>query len=401
MSNAGLSKARLETMHDVLAGYVERAELPGLVSFVCRRGESYVDAIGTKAVGERDAMTRDTIFRIASMTKPVTAVAALILVEECKLRLDDAVDELLPELANRQVVKALAGPLDDTVPSHRSITVRDLLTFRLGYGVVAEPAGLYPVQDALYELLLQGMPGAFAPPAPDEWMRRLGTLPLMYQPGEKWMYNTGSEVLGVLVARASGQSFGEFLRERIFEPLGMRDTGFDVPPTKLDRFATSYSTDPETGALALHDEPLGAWSRAPDFPSGAGGLVSTVDDFAAFSQMLLSNGTHDGVRILSRPSIETMTTDQLTAAQKAVSGLVPGWFDSHGWGFGVGIVTRRIDPSEPVGQYGWDGGLGTAWRVDPSEKMITMLMTQKGLTSPDPPRLFRDFWTSAYAAVDD
>jgi CubicO group peptidase (beta-lactamase class C family) len=399
MSTVPFSKARLETMHDVMAGYVERAELPGLVWLVSRRGETHVDAVGTKAVGSHEPMTRDTIFRISSMTKPVTAVAALILVEECKLRLDDAVDTLLPELANRRVLKALDGPLDDTVPANRSITVRDLLTFRLGYGIVVEPCS-HPIQDALDELG-QGPPGVTEPPAPDEWMRRLGTLPLMHQPGEKWMYNTGSDVLGVLVARAAGQSLDGFLRERIFEPLGMRDTGFYVAAGEIDRLATSYSTDPETGALSLHDAPGGLWSRPPAFPSGSGGLVSTVDDFLAFSRMMANYGAHDGARIVSRPSIETMTTDQLTPEQKAVSGLVPEWFDSHGWGFGVGVVTRRIEPSEPVGQYGWDGGIGTAWRVDPSEDMITILMTQKGWTSPNPPNVCRDFWTASYAAIDD
>ncbi len=402
MSTGALSKARLENTHDVLAGYVERAELPGLVSLVSRRGETHVDAVGTKAVGGPEPMARDTIFRISSMTKPVTAVAALILVEETKLRLDDPVDALLPELANRRVLTRLDAPLDETVPARRAISVRDLLTFRLGYGIVAEPPGLYPVQDALNELVLgQGPPGTVTPPATDEWIRRLGTLPLMHQPGEKWMYNTGSDVLGVLVARAAGQSLESFMRDRIFDPLGMRNTGFNVAPADVGRLATSYSTDPESGALSLADEPGGAWSRPPVFPSGAGGLVSTVDDFLAFSRMLLNYGTYDGERILSRPSIETMTTDQLTAAQKAVSGLVPEWFDSHGWGFGVGVVTRRIDPSEPVGQYGWDGGLGTAWRVDPSEEMITILMTQKAWISPNPPAVRRDFWTAAYEAIDD
>jgi CubicO group peptidase (beta-lactamase class C family) len=402
VSTGGFAKARLETMHDILAGYVDHAELPGLVWLVSRRGETHVDAVGTKAVGGREPMARDTIFRISSMTKPVTAVAALILVEECTIRLDDPVDALLPELANRQVLKSLASPLDDTVPANRPITLRDLLTFRLGYGIVAEPPGLYPVQDALNELTLgQGPPGLVSPPDPDEWIRRLGTLPLMHQPGEKWMYNTGSDVLGVLIARAAGQPLDRFMRERIFDPLGMRDTGFFVPAAGVDRLATSYATDPDTGALALHDEPGGEWSRPPAFPSGAGGLVSTVDDFLAFSLMLANFGSYDGARIVSRPSIETMTTDQLTPEQKAVSGLVPEWFDSHGWGFGVGVVTRRIDPTEPVGQYGWDGGMGTVWRVDPREEMITMLMTQKAWTSPKVPEVARDFWTSAYAAIDD
>jgi CubicO group peptidase (beta-lactamase class C family) len=399
MSSAGLSKARLEHLHDVMAGYVERAELPGVVWLVSRRGETHVGASGTKAVGGREPMARDTIFRISSMTKAVTAVAALILVEECKLRLDDPVDGLLPELANRRVLQRLDGPLDDTLPANRAVTVRDVLTFRLGYGIVMEPGA--PISDAMEELLGEGMPGLSAPPGPDEWMRRLGTLPLLHQPGEKWMYNTGSDVLGILVARAVGQTLDTFLRQRIFEPLGMHDTGFHVAAKDLGRLATSYSTDPESGVLSVHDEPAGHWSRPPSFLSGAGGLVSTVDDFLAFSRMMAGYGMYEGERILSRPSIETMTTDQLTPRQKAGSDLVPGWFDTHGWGFGVGVVTHRIDPNEPVGQYGWDGGLGTCWRVDPSEEMITILMTQKAWTSPNPPIACRDFFTSAYAAVDD
>ena len=402
MSHGELSKGRLERMHDVMAGYVDRGELPGLVALVSRRGEVHVDAIGTTAIGGSDPMARDTIFRISSMTKPITALATMILVEECALRLDEPVDLLLPELSNRQVLKQLDSPLEDTVPADRSITVRDLLTFRLGYGIVAEPPGLYPVQDALNELMLgQGPPGSSTPPDPDEWIRRLGTLPLMHQPGAKWMYNTGSDVLGVLIARVSGQSFESFLRERIFEPLGMRDTGFSVPATSVDRLATSYSTDPDTGALVLYDEPGGQWSKPPAFPSGAGGLVSTVDDMLAFSQMMLNKGTHGGERILSRPSVEVMTTDQLTPEQKAVSGLVPGYFDSHGWGFGVAIVTCRVDASEPVGTFGWDGGMGTSWSADPTEEMTTILMTQRAWTSPHPPNVCVDFRTSAYAAIDD
>ena len=237
------------------------------------------------ALGGNDPMRRDTIFRISSMTKPVTAVATMILVEECKLRLDEPVDRLLPELADRRVLRAVDGPLDDTVPANRPITVRDLLTFRMGFGMVMAMPGTSPIQDAPHEVMLgQGPPHPSKTPAPDEWIRRLGTLPLMHQPGERWMYNTGSDVLGVLIARASGQPFETFLRERIFEPLGMKDTGFSVPAAELDRLATSYWTDPETGALELHDEPDGQWSRPPAFPSGAGGLVSTVDDYLAFAR---------------------------------------------------------------------------------------------------------------------
>lgn len=247
-----------------------------------------------------------------------------------------------------------------------------------------------------------GPPSPSTMPAPDEWIRRLGTLPLMHQPGERWMYNTGSDVLGVLIARASGRPFGTFLRERIFEPLGMSDTAFSVPAAKLDRLATSYWTNPATGALGPFDEAEGGqWSRPPAFPSGAGGLVSTVDDYSAFGQMMLSKGRLGGVRVLSRPSVELMTADHLTPEQKAVSGLVPGSFDSHGWGFGVSVITRRDDVARSVGTFGWDGGLGTSWFADPREDLVTILMTQRAWTSPKPPDVCLDFWTSAYQAIDD
>jgi CubicO group peptidase (beta-lactamase class C family) len=403
MSTAGLSKARLSRMHDVMAGYVERGEVPGLVTLVSRRGEVHVDVIGTQAIGDSPSMRRDTIFRISSMTKPITAAATMILVEECKVRLDDPVDRWLPELAERQVLKRLDGPLDDIVPAKRPITVRDLLTFRMGFGQMMAPPDAYPIlSSASAQQIGMGPPSPSTMPAPDEWMRRLGSLPLMHQPGEQWMYNTGSDVLGVLIARASGRPLETFLRQRLFEPLGMKDTSFNVPEASLDRLATSYWTDPTSGKLTVYDEPRGGqWSREPAFPSGAGGLVSTIDDYLAFGQMMLSLGKHGGERILSRLSVETMTTDQLTPEQKAVSGLVPGFFDSHGWGFGVSVVTRRDDIAAVPGRYGWDGGLGTSWYSDPREEMVTILMTQCAWTSPSPPDVCLDFWTSAYQAIDD
>jgi CubicO group peptidase (beta-lactamase class C family) len=403
MSTGGLSKARLARMHDVMAGYVERGEVPGLVTLVSRRGEVHVDAMGMKALEGLDPIRRDTIFRISSMTKPITAAATMILVEECKVRLDEPVDRWLPELAERKVLKRLDGPLDDTVPAHRPITVRDLLTFRMGFGQMMAPPDAYPILKAASEQQIgMGPPSPSTLPAPDEWMRRLGRLPLMHQPGEKWMYNTGSDVLGVLIARASGQELPAFLRERIFEPLGMKDTGFSVPAPRLDRLATSYWTDPESGELALYDDVEGGqWSRPPAFPSAAGGLVSTIDDYLAFGRMMLSQGKHESSRILSRLSVELMTTDQLTPGQKAMSSLVPGYFDSHGWGFGVSVVTRRDDVAAVPGRYGWDGGLGTSWYSDPREEMVTILMTQRAWTSPSPPDVCLDFWTSAYQTIDD
>ena len=402
MSTGGLSKARLGRLHDTMAGYVERGEVPGIVTLVSRRGEVHTDAIGALAIGGRPVQ-RDTIFRIASMTKPVVAVAAMILVEECRLRLDEPVDRLLPELAGRRVLKRLDGPLDDTVPAKRPVTLRDLLTLRFGIGYSPEVAGGWPIQQAFQrQNILQGPPRPQGQPEPDEWMRRVGTLPLMYQPGERWLYELGIDVLGVLIARAAGQPLETFLRERIFEPLGMKDTGFSVPAEKIDRFATSYEVSRETGALDLYDEAEGGeWSRPPAFPSASGGLVSTADDYLAFARMLLGKGAHGNARILSRPAVETLTSDQLTPVQKAVSGLVPGYFDSHGWGFGVAVVTRRVDVPGSVGAYGWDGGLGTSWRNDPSEDLIGILLTQRGWTSPNPPDVCADFWTSTYQAIED
>ena len=216
------------------------------------------------------------------------------------------------------------------------------------------------------------------------------------------MYHTASDVLGVLIARAADQPFEAFLRERLFEPLGMNDSGFSVPTSKLDRLATSYWTNPATGALDVFDPVAwGQWSRPPAFPSGGGGLVSTVDDYLAFGKMLLKRGKHGSGRILSRPSIETMTTDQLTQQQKAQSGLIPGYFDSHGWGFGVSVVTRREDLAGSVGRFGWDGGLRTSWCSDPREDVVGILLTQRAWTSPNPPDVCRDFWTLVYQAIDD
>ena len=403
--SSGLSKERLARMHDVMAGHVTRGQVPGLVSCVSRRGEVHIDAIGQKATDDPAPMREDSLFRITSMTKPITAVATMILVEDCKLRLDAPVDELLPELANRKVLRRLDGPLDDTIPARRAITVRDLLTFRMGFGLIMGDQSAYPI---LRELKAQGLTSVGPPkPAtlltPDEWMRRLGTLPLMDQPGDKWMYNTGSYVLGVLIARASGQPLETFLKERIFEPLGMKDTAFSVPPEKLDRLVTAYDAqaDPTTKALVVHDGVVDSqWSRPPVFPDGGAGLVSTAADYLAFGQMMLDMGKHGATRILSRLSVEAMTTDQLTREQKARSGFFPGYWDTRGWGFGVSIVTARDGVAAVPGRYGWDGGYGTSWSSDPAEGLVGVLMTQR-MGFPLFSNVYLDFWTSAYQSIDD
>jgi CubicO group peptidase (beta-lactamase class C family) len=390
-----LSTSRLARLHDVLEVHVARGATPGLVSVIARRGDVHVDVIGRSALQGGNELKEDSIFRISSMTKPITAAATLILIEECVLRLDDSVDELLPELGDRRVVRRIDGPVDDTVAAVRPITVRDLLTFRMGFGAYFGPC---PVNDAASPLALSvGPPQPSIAPEPNEWMRRLSTLPLMCQPGERWLYHTGADVLGVLIARATGVPFAGFLRERIFEPLGMKDTGFFTPVNDVHRLVTSYSTDFTTGELSVYDEPSGQWSIMPAFPSGGAGLVSTASDFLAFAEMMLRGGAP----LLSRPSVETMTTDQLTPAQKAVSGFFPDDFDARGWGFGVGVVTRRDSPNALVGQYGWNGGMGTIWNNDPSEAMVTLLLTHASWTSPRPPALVSDFLTGAYAAITD
>jgi CubicO group peptidase (beta-lactamase class C family) len=373
----GLSPARQLRMHDVLAGYVERGELPGFVTLIDRHGETVLDAMGYE---------RDAIFPIASMTKPIAAVAAMILVEERRLKLDDPVTELLPELSSLRVLRQIDSPLDDTVPAQRAITLRDLLTFRLGTGLVFAESGTHPIQVALDKTIGFGTP---APATRDEFMQRVASLPLVHQPGEVWMYHTGSEILGVLIARASKQLLGDFFAERIFKPLGMKDTGFFVPSDKLPRLALPSDGDPTQ------------WSRQPGYESAGGGLVSTADDFLQFSRMMLNLGELDGRRVLSRPSVVTMTIDHLTAEQKARSPFRTGYWDDHGWGFGMMVVTRRLNIFSTPGKFGWDGGSGTSWRADPAEDMTTILLTAAPWPSAYPPPVYGDFWTLAYAAIDD
>lgn len=260
-------------MHRVLAGYIERGELPGLVALVGHHDNMHVEALGTLAFGAPAPMERDAIFRIASITKPITAVAAMILVEECELRLDEAIDPWLPELADRRVLTSLASALDDTVPARRAITVRDLLTYRMGFGSV----------------------------------------------------------------------------------------------------------------------------MAPPFESG-GGLVSTVDDYFAFSRMLLNKGRYGRGRILSRASVELMTSDHLTPEQRVGNELFLGTHAS--WGFGMAVDIRREDIFHNPGRFGWTGGYGTTAYTDPAEGMVGILFTQRTVDSPEPPKVFTDFWTLAYAAME-
>jgi CubicO group peptidase (beta-lactamase class C family) len=400
MAHGGFSKSRLGRLHQVMANYVEQGHVPGLVTLLSRRGETVVDTIGSQDLVRRDPMRRDSIFRIASMTKPITAVAAMVLVEECKLTLDAPVDEFLPELANRRVLKRIDGPVDQTEPANRSLTLRDLLTFRMGMGFLMAPeAQQYPITQAANAVLPQGIDPTH-PYGPDEWLRRLATLPLMHQPGTRWMYHVGSDVLGVLIARASGKSFDAFLKERIFDPLGMRDSGFCVPPGKIGRYTSNYAANPTSGALELIDDSQASkWGRPPAFPAGGSGLVSTIDDYCAFGRMMVNKGKLGGERILARPTVELMLTDQITPAQKAISAFSPGFWDYRGWGLGLSVITGRGSTSLAPGQFGWSGLFGTHWTSDATEDLVAILMIQR--MSMGPTRIHEDFGTLAYQSLDD
>lgn len=388
-------------MRAALHFHVASGYTPGLVALLHHRGREHVEAVGTMAFDSTVPMTRDTIFRLASMTKPVTAVGAMILVEECRLRLDDPVDPWLPELRDRKVLKHIDGPLDDTVAAQRPITLRDLLTFRSGHGEVAFLSPACALQQAMAEAQLPLTRWIFDGP-PDEFMQRIGKLPLAHQPGERWLYHMGAEILGVLVARVAGQSLGTFLRERVFDPLGMQDTGFFVPEDKLDRLPTCYATDPFTGQRIVLDEARGGQvARAPTFESGAGGLVSTACDMAAFGRMMIDTGACGRGRVLSRPTVELMTMDHLTSAQKAASPFFPDFWANRGWGLGLGVTTARHDIADVPGSFGWDGAFGTSWHIDPKEGLVLVLMTQRRPDVLDIPALTRDFWTAAYQLIDD
>jgi CubicO group peptidase (beta-lactamase class C family) len=401
MNGLGLSRERLQRLHEVLAGYVERKDMPGLVAIVSRHDDVHVEILGTKSIDKSAPMRRDTIFRIASLSKPVVAAAAMLLVEDCKIRLDDSIERWIPELAKRRVLKSLASEPDDTVPARRAITVRDLLTFRSGIGSVMALPDTYPIQKLIREYKI----GGDGPPVPskahptEKWLQKLASLPLIAQPGERWLYHISSDMLGVLIARVSGESLGAFMKERLFEPLGMRDTAFHVQPEKIDRLACSYMFSRKTNKLELFDDAENsAWAPEPPFESAGGGLVGTVDDYFAFCKMMLNKGLHNGRQILSRACVELMTSDQVTPEQRAGSEIFFG--DYRSWGFGMAIDIRRNEIFRTPGRFGWDGGLGTTAYTDPAEGMIGILFTQRMMESPEPPKVFSDFWTSAYAAME-
>ena len=360
-----------------MAARVRRGEFPGLVALVARGDEVRVDAVGVTEFGGDVPMRRDAPFKITSMTKPVMAVAALMLAEDDLFDLEEPVAGLLPELADRRVLARPDGPLDETVPAARPVTVHDLLTFTLGFGhVVAgdEVNPPWPIVRAWQELgLVLAEPEPRTRHTPDEWIKRFGSLPLIRQPGDVWMYNAGTAVLGVLLARAAGRPLGDLLNERIFRPLGMNSTGFWLPAERAAELPAFYMTDPATGKLSRPPiEPIDNWTRPPAFPNGSAGLVSTVDDYLAFARLLLAGGVHGGTRLLSEQSVASMTTNHLTPEQIASGGF---FLDGSGWGYGVAVTVQDDEVSGP-GRYGWSGGFGTTWFNDPHEGLTLIVLSQ-------------------------
>ena len=379
----GLDGAVMARIDEMVGRAVERGEAPGVVAAVARGEQVHVATAGCMAL-DGPTMKRDTLFRLSSTTKPVTAVAVLSMVDDGLLDLDSSVEGLLPELADRRVLTRPDGPLDDTVEAERPITVRDLLTFTWGFGMqgamfmAPEP---WPIVAAAEERRLYtfGPPQPDSMPDPETWMARLGELPLLAQPGDRWLYQSGSQVLGVLLARTAGSPLAQVMRDRVFLPLGMKDTGFHTSET--DRLSTAYDT--KDGELFVADPPDGRWSRPSAFPDASGGLVSTVDDLVAFGRTLL----HGGRPVLQAATVAQMTRDQLTSEQKA--NVWPGFsfLDDRGWGYGVSVLAD--------GRYTWEGGFGTAWSNVPSEDLTVVVLTQRAVNETGMPRVCDDVLAAA------
>jgi CubicO group peptidase (beta-lactamase class C family) len=396
----GFSPEGLKAVTAAMRAAIDRGDAAGVVTLLYRHGEiAQVDALGFQDEAEKTPMRRDTIFRIASMTKPITAVATLMLVEEGKFGLSTPVEKILPELADRKLLASPSDPLNTAKASPHGILISDLLTHRSG--IVTPETVPGPLVEALKEA------DAARKIGPDEWIKRVGALPLAYEPGTRFNYGNSFDVLGVLVARASGMSLPDFLESRIFKPLGMKDTAFFVPADKTARFATNYNVDPQTKKRVVADQPgpTSHWAKPPAFPAGAGGLVSTADDYLAFAKMLLGKGRSGDVRLLSHETVALMTANWLTPEQRKMpfSGL--DFWAGQGFGLGVSVVddvakqVRSPFGYSSAGSFGWPGAYGTWWQADPKEDMIQIFLVQ--LPAADPRTPVRAFQQASYRAIDD
>jgi CubicO group peptidase (beta-lactamase class C family) len=369
----GFDPMKLALLRPALQAFVDGGELAGIVTLTSRSGEIVqAEAIGWSDVETKTPMRSDTLFRIASMTKPITSVAALMLVEEGRIALADPISRWVPELATPQVLRDAAGPLHDTVPAQRPITVEDLLTHRSGLAYAFFSEG--QIKQA-YERTL-GDP-AMNRSTPDEWLAALGTLPLAYQPGERFHYGHSTDVLGFLIGRVEQKPLRQVLQERILAPLGMADTDFWLPPEERSALASLYRYDEKAGSLEkvdveMHDEP-------PAYTPGGGGLISSAADYHRFARMLLGGGALDGVRLLRPETVRLMQTNRLTAAQREVPFAGMPLWQKSGFGLGLSIAEDPVDNLYACGAPGaitWPGIYGTWWQADPVNDLVMIYLIQ-------------------------
>ncbi len=396
--NVGLSSARLQRIGAAIQGYVDRQEIAGASMLIARGGQiAYCQAVGWADLASQRPMQPDTLARIYSMSKPITAAAILMLYEEGRFQLDDPVARFIPGYANLQVCIGGTPEAPQLAPLERPVTFRHLLTHTSGH-VYSSPDG------STVERINWAADRKAEETIPEEtlaeWMSRYPDIPLAHQPGAAWTYGYSIDVLGYLVEVISGQPFDVFLRERLFGPLGMEDTGFYVPPEKVERFATNYRLA-DDGRLEVVDDPAtGEYSRPKRFLSGGGGLVSTALDYWRFAQMLCNGGELGGVRLLSRKTIELMAANHLPAA--LIPFIPSTWPLNVGYGMGLGVrVTMDVAETGlpgSVGSFTWQGAASTDFWVDPQEKLVGIILPQR---LPGYYRPALDFRVLAYAALTD
>jgi CubicO group peptidase (beta-lactamase class C family) len=407
MSAAGFGAARLEQTRRAMQEFVDQDEVAGCVFLVWHHGKIVsLETLGYRDRDTRELMTRDTLFRIASMTKPVTSVAALMLVEDGLIALEDPVARWLPELAKPQVLVDPSSPLDRTEPARAPITLLDLLTHRAGFAYHFTAFGA--LADA-YSAVFNGIDATVDPSV---WLERVARLPLMFQPGKRWHYGISTDVLGSLIERVGGMPLETFFRTRIFEPLGMTDTSFVVPAEKLGRLSVSYAIDPSTQQHVVEDHPATSrFANSERYQSGGGGLVSTAEDYLRFARMLLDRGRiqgdvterPNGPQLLSQHSVDLMRTNFLSREQRRIPAF--GQIVWAGQGFGLGLAIVDDPAQQPTqsyrskGSFGWPGALGTNWFADPVEDMIGILMIQRRGLVPFP--MAAVFERHLYDAVSD
>jgi CubicO group peptidase (beta-lactamase class C family) len=381
----GLSSARLARLGTVIAGEIERGRVPGAVALVARRGRvGYFESFGQRDAAAGAPIAKDAIFRIYSMTKPITSVAAMMLWEDGRFLLSDPIAKYLPDLAALDVAVERDGVLE-RVPALRAVTIQDLL--RHTSGLTYEFRGSGPVHRMYRSAKVDSRAQTNA-----EQVATLGRLPLLHQPGTRWEYGRSTDVIGRLVEVLSGQTLGEFFERHILAPLGMVDTAFHVPERHHSRLAEAFGRDPDSGVAVQ----LLEVRNPPGFESGGGGLVSTAADYARFLQMLLNGGTFEGRRLLGRKTIEFMTADHLGPITGAPDLLIPG--HGFGLGFAVRLQTGIAPVPGSIGQYFWGGLAGTTFWVDPAEQLFALLLIQAPGLRDYYRTLFRDL---VYSALDD